>query len=176
MSRAADVLRQAMPDYIAFAKDRTPPERIVFLGTGPLAFAARESALKVMELAAGRIPALWDSTLGFRHGPKSFIRGATDIVLYLSPDAHARRYDDDLAAELRLQFPASRVTTVGQGGDIGLSMPDGAGWGAAPAVVLSQILAVHWSDALGLNVDNPFEGQGTLTRVVSGVKLYPVAA
>jgi tagatose-6-phosphate ketose/aldose isomerase len=27
---------------------------------------------------------------------------------------------------------------------------------------------------LGLNVDDPFAGQGTLTRVVSGVKLHPV--
>jgi tagatose-6-phosphate ketose/aldose isomerase len=34
---------------------------------------------------------------------------------------------------------------------------------------------VRWSDALGLPVDDPFAGQGTLTRVVSGVQLYPVA-
>ena len=158
------------------ATDRTPPERIVFLGSGPLTYAARESALKVMELAAGQIPALWDSTLGFRHGPKSFVRGATDIVLFLSPEDHARRYDADLITELKAQFPAARVTSLGPGGDINLPMPDGAGWGAAPAVTLAQVLAVHWSDALGLNVDNPFEGQGTLSRVVAGVKLYPVAA
>ncbi|MFM2356388.1 MAG: hypothetical protein RLZZ528_2124 [Pseudomonadota bacterium] len=176
ITRAAAILHDLLPRLTAFAADRTPPERIVFLGSGPLTYAARESALKVMELAAGQIPALWDSTLGFRHGPKSFVRGATDVVLFLSPDAHARRYDDDLAAELRAQFPAARVTTLGPGGDVDLPMPDGAGWAAANAVALAQVLAVHWSDALGLNVDNPFEGQGTLTRVVSGVRLYPVAA
>ena len=44
------------------------------------------------------------------------------------------------------------------------------------AVAYAQILGVVWSAAKGLNVDNPFDGQGTLTRVVSGVKLYPVSA
>jgi tagatose-6-phosphate ketose/aldose isomerase len=41
-------------------------------------------------------------------------------------------------------------------------------------VALAQLLAVTWSDALGLAVDDPFAGQGTLTRVVSGVRLHPV--
>ena len=175
MARAAAVAADLLPRLDAFAMGRTPPERIVFLGSGPLAFAARESALKVMELAAGQIPALWDSTLGFRHGPKSFVRGATDVVVLLSPDAPARRYDDDLLAELRAQFPQARVTGIGPGGDIDCPMPDGAGWGAAPAVMAAQVLGVSWSAALGLNVDNPFAGQGTLTRVVTGVTLYPVA-
>ena len=83
-----------------------------------------------MELTAGRIPCLWDSSLGFRHGPKSFVQGATDILLYLSPDPHAALYDRDLAAELRSQFPDSRVTTLGPGGDLDVAMPEGAAWGA----------------------------------------------
>jgi tagatose-6-phosphate ketose/aldose isomerase len=41
-------------------------------------------------------------------------------------------------------------------------------------VLLAQVLAVVWSDSLGLPVDDPFAGMGTLSRVVSGVKLYPV--
>jgi tagatose-6-phosphate ketose/aldose isomerase len=143
----------------------------VFVGAGPLAFAAREAALKVMELSAGRIPALWDSTLGFRHGPKSFVHGATDIWVFLSAEAHAARYDADLVAELRGQFPASRVTAVGPGGDV--DMPTDGAQVVLP-VVLAQMLAVVWSDALGLPVDDPFAGQGTLSRVVSGVTLYPV--
>jgi tagatose-6-phosphate ketose/aldose isomerase len=145
------------------------PERAVFVGAGALAFAAREAALKVLELSAGQIPALWESTLGFRHGPKSFVRGDTAIHVLRAPDAHARAYDDDLLAELAAQFPAARVIGV----DLALGWPDG--WGAVLPVVQAQRLAVGWSRALGLPVDDPFAGQGTLTRVVSGVKLHPVA-
>lgn len=145
------------------------PERAVFLGAGPLAFAAREAALKVMELSAGQIPALWDSTLGFRHGPKSFVTGDTAITLFLSPDPHARAYDDDLAAELRAQFPQARI----HADPIAADQPEG--WGAVLAVATAQVQAVRWSAALNQNVDDPFAGKGTLTRVVSGVRLHPVA-
>lgn len=165
-----DLIR-LLPGFTAFAKAARRPERVVFVGSGPLALAAREAALKVMELAAGQIPALWDSTLGFRHGPKSFVRGATDIFVFGSSDPHAAQYDADLISELRGQFPQSLTTFVGPGGDIDAPT---AGFGIILPVVLAQVLAVVWSDALGLAVDDPFAGQGTLSRVVSGVKLYPV--
>jgi len=144
------------------------------VGAGPLAFAAREAALKVMELSAGRIPALWDSSLGFRHGPKSFVAEGTRLHVFLHPDPAIARYDHDLVAELRAQFPQVRTVTIGPGGDIDIAMPEGAAWGAALAVIVAQVAGVVWSEALGLNVDNPFAGQGTLSRVVSGVRLYPV--
>lgn len=166
-------LARLLPQYETFAKAARRPERVVFVGSGPLAFAAREAALKVMELAAGQVPALWDSTLGFRHGPKSFVRGATDIWVFGSDDPHTARYDADLVAELREQFPAAVTTLVGPGGDI--DVPTG-GCGIILPVVLAQVMAVVWSDALGLPVDDPFAGQGTLSRVVSGVTLYPVTA
>lgn len=151
-----------------------PPERAVYVGAGPLAFAARECALKVMELTAGQVPALWDSSLGFRHGPKSFVRGDTAITVLLSSDPGARRYDDDLVAELRAQFPAARVLGQGPGGDPDLPATHGDAWAAMLQVLPAQLDAVRWSDALGLDVDDPFRGQGTLSRVVSGVTLYPV--
>lgn len=174
MTALADQLTPLLPLFADHAKAGDVPERIVFVGAGPLAYAARESALKVMELTAGAVAALWDSTLGFRHGPKSFVRGRTDIVVLVSPDPQTARYDADLVAELRVQFPASRVTSVGPGGDIDIAMPFSAVWGAPLAVALAQVLAVVWSDRLGLSVDDPFAGQGTLSRVVSGVTLYPV--
>lgn len=164
----ADQMRMVLADFAESAKASEIPDRVVFLGAGPLAFAAREAALKVMELTAGRVPALWDSTLGFRHGPKSFVRDATDIVVFISPEPQASRYDTDLVAELRQQFPAAGVTALA------LEMPNGATWGAPLAVAYAQVHAVVWSHRLGLNVDDPFSGQGTLSRVVSGVKLYPV--
>lgn len=174
IAAAATALAALLPGFAAFAAAAPPPERIVFVGSGALAFAARESALKVMELTAGAVPALWESSLGFRHGPKSFVRGKTDIVLLISPESPASLYDADLVAELRSQFPTARITTVGPGGDLSIAMPHGALWGAPLAIALAQILAVTWSAALGLAVDDPFAGQGTLSRVVSGVRLHPV--
>lgn len=164
----ADALQTLLPTFTAHARTARRPARAVFIGSGPLAFAAREAALKVMELAAGQIPALWDSTLGFRHGPKSFTTPETDLWLFRSADPHTRAYDDDLLAELRAQFPHSTVTAPD------VPQPFGDLWSAPLYVALAQILAVTWSDALGLNVDDPFAGQGTLTRVVSGVRLHPV--
>lgn len=157
-----------LPGHAQAARAARRPERAVFVGSGALGFAAREAALKVMELSAGQVPALWDTTLGFRHGPKSFVTGATDIWLFPSSDAHARAYDDDLAAELRGQFPGSRLSVVE------VPQPFGDLWSVPLQVALAQVLAVVWSDGLGLPVDDPFAGKGTLTRVVSGVRLHPV--
>lgn len=161
----------------AFLANLTPdprPERAVYVGSGPLAFAARESALKVMELSGGQIPALWDSTLGFRHGPKSFVTNGTDITVFLNPDKPTHGYDTDLAAELRVQFPQSAVHTIGPGGDRNVPMPFGPAWAAPICVAAAQVRGVMWAQDLGLNVDDPFVGLATLSRVVSGVKLYPV--
>lgn len=168
LTHLADTFESLLPTFIDHACTARRPQRAVFLGSGPLAFAAREAALKVMELAAGQIPALWDSTLGFRHGPKSFTTPGTDLWLFRSSDPHTRAYDEDLLAELRTQFPHSIVTAPE------IPQPFSDLWAAPLYVALAQLLAVHWSAALGLGVDDPFAGQGTLTRVVSGVRLHPV--
>lgn len=168
LETVSDQLLALLPGFVTVAQTARRPERAVFVGSGPLAFAAREAALKVMELSAGQIAALWDSSLGFRHGPKSFVRPGTDIWVFAAADAHTRAYDDDLATELRQQFPASRIFMP--------QVPLGFGdlWAAPLYIALAQVLAVVWSDALGLLVDDPFAGQGTLSRVVSGVTLHPV--
>ena len=166
----ADELEHLLPQFANCKR----PARAVFVGSGPLAFAAREAALKVMELSAGQIPALWDSTLGFRHGPKSFVDDKTAVTVFVSPDYPTNRYDADLANEIRAQFPRADVQTIGSGGDIHVGMPFGPAWAAPLCVSAAQIRAVIWAQELGINVDDPFVGQGTLSRVVSGVKLYPV--
>ena len=172
LTRAADAFDQ-LPPQIA---GPPAPERAVFLGTGPLAFAARESALKVMELSAGRIPSLWDSTLGFRHGPKSFVTDATLLTVFTSGEAPAKAYEADLIAELRAQYPQAQLVTIGPDAEIALPHPDGPAFAAPNAVLFAQLAAVTWAAAMGINVDDPFAGQGTLTRVVSGVRLYEVAS
>lgn len=170
MTALAEQLSTILTNHIPQA----PPKRAVYVGTGPLAFAAREAALKVLELSAGQIPAVWDSSLGFRHGPKSFIADGTEITVFVSGDSPARAYDLDLASEIRSQFPNARVATVGPGCDTDIALPFGATWAAPLYVATAQLASVRWAAALGMNVDDPFAGRGTLSRVVSGVKLYPV--
>ena len=172
LGKLAGQLDSLLPQF----SGQAVPGRTVFVGAGPLAFAAREAALKVMELSAGQIPSLWDSTLGFRHGPKSFVNGDTTITLFSSAGSPAREYDQDLAAELTAQFPKAKIETIGPGGDIHVAMPFGPAWAAPLCVAAAQVRSVEWSFELGLNVDDPFVGQNTLSRVVSGVRLYPVNA
>ena len=174
LTNAADRLEAVMPSVEAAVG--SVPERVAFVGTGPLAFAAREAALKVMELSAGRIPCVWDSVLGFRHGPKSFVNADTRVVVLTGYDNAHSAYEADLVAELREQFPDTALTVIGPGGDIDIQHPDGPHWSVPHAVLFAQVASVHWAQALGLNVDDPFVGQGTLTRVVADVRLYDVPA
>lgn len=151
--------------------DRPRPSRAVFVGTGAMQFVARESALKILELTAGQTMVVWDSSLGFRHGPKAVIDDGTDIFILLHPQSHSRAYDIDLANELKEQFPTASIITIGPGGDIDITSMRHVGAFAALAVLPAQILSARWSDSLGLNVDDPFQGHG-LSRVVAGVRLY----
>lgn len=143
------------------------PDRAVFLGSGPLMGAAREAALKVLELTAGQVTTMFDTPLGFRHGPKAVVNDGTRIFVFRSAHPHTARYENDLIAELGRQFHDGIATVSGP--FEGLS--DDA-WAAVLHVIPAQILALHWSEALGLNADDPFAGRN-LTRVVSGVTLYP---
>lgn len=167
-SVVAQAVRDRLPDLVALAQDMAIPKRMVVTGSGALRFAAREAALKIMELTAGEIPVLWDSALGFRHGPKSFVADQTHILVFVSADPDIARYDTDLAAELRAQFRGITVTEIAAG-------PISDAWGGVVQVIAAQVIAAVLSGRMGYNVDDPFAGRGTLTRVVSGVKLYPPA-
>jgi fructoselysine-6-P-deglycase FrlB-like protein len=175
LGRLADageqVLRQALDltDSVI-----TRPSRAVFLGCGALTGTARECALKVLELAQGRIPTMWDSTLGFRHGPKAIVDEGTCVFVLVSSDPHTKRYDLDAANEIRSQFGARSVVTMGQDADMDIHIPavGNDAWTSALYVLAAQMMAIGWSDALSINVDNPFT-EGNLSRVVTGVSLYP---
>ena len=155
--------------------------RMVYLGSGSMKGLARESALKVLELTAGRVVAMGDSPLAFRHGPKSVLDDTTLVVVYLSNDPHTRAYDLDLLRELRQSQGDDNVLAVSadQGddadGDASWRLPDAAQLGdtalAIPAVLCAQLLALHSSLALGLTADNPFPS-GEVNRVVQGVRIH----
>ena len=79
-----------------------------------------------------------------------------------------------MVQELGSQFPTTTLTEIGPGAEMD-PLPDAADhWRASLVVPFAQIASAIWSQSLGLNVDDPFIGQGTLTRVVSGVTLHPV--
>ena len=147
-----------------------PVQRVVYLGGGALEALAKEAALKLLELTGGRVLAMANTPLGFRHGPKSALNADTLVVLFRSQDAHARRYDQDLLDELQRDGVAGAVHAV-DGAALGApaSLPDA--WLAAAYVLFAQVLALHQSARLGLTPDNPFP-DGTVNRVVQGVTVH----
>lgn len=176
----AAVIDDARPALQQIAQERH--DRVAFLGSGLLQGLAREAALKLGELSNGGVATCFDSPLGFRHGPKTFITGTTLVVVFVSNDPLTRRYDHDLVDELRQDGCAARVLEVTAQPRPGYErdtiavdhVPAAADidlvW---PCVAAAQIYAFHASLARGLSPDNPNK-QGTVNRVVQGVRLYPL--
>lgn len=172
--RLADAAERALAQWApaAAALAAHPVERVAYLGSGPLEALAREAALKLVELTGGRVLGIADTPLGFRHGPKSALNGASLVVLFYSGKPLARRYETDLLDELRRDGVATGVLTVGVGGDFGADAPDWSdAWLAPLWLLMAQQYALHQSARLGLRPDNPFAG-GTVNRVVQGVTIY----
>ncbi|ULN48300.1 SIS domain-containing protein [Mycolicibacterium goodii] len=161
---------------------RAKKQRFVYLGSGPLTGLARESALKLLELTAGEVVTYFDSSLGFRHGPKSVLDADTLAVVYVSTDPYTRRYDLDIIAELRDQLGQDAVkvltaepipTSFGSAIVLpGLGGLDDAQV-ALPYLVFAQYLALFSSLEYGKSPDNPFPS-GEVSRVVRGVTIYPM--
>jgi tagatose-6-phosphate ketose/aldose isomerase len=162
---------------------QVPFKRVVYLGAGELKGLAREAALKLLELTDGRIVAVADAPLGFRHGPKTIVDSSTLIIMFISNDSYRRQYDLDLLRELRSDAIALRVVAIAAQPDLGAAHPDNfllpalasvADLGLClPFVIFAQSLALMQSLALGISPDNP-NAAGTVSRVVRGVSIYPL--
>src|SRR5690606_32477877 len=87
-------------------------DRVAYLGSGVLQGLAREAALKLGELSNGAVATCYDSTLGFRHGPKTFVTANTLVAVFVSNDPLTRRYDLDLVDELRADGCAGQVLEI----------------------------------------------------------------
>ncbi len=158
--------------------------RIVYLGSNTLKGIAQESALKMLELTAGRVVTMFDSPLGFRHGPKSIIDPNTLIVVYISDDEYSQKYEIDLIKEMAPQRKGNKIlaisnapikevealvdyvyvfknTTKMSNIMLGLNY-----------VGVAQLIATFKSLALDINPDNPCP-TGEVNRVVKGVTIYP---
>ncbi|WP_432543300.1 SIS domain-containing protein [Kineococcus sp. SYSU DK002] len=147
------------------------PRRVVYLGSGPLRGLAQESALKLLELTAGRVAAFHDTPLGFRHGPKSVVDDRTLVVVLGSGDPYTARYDADIVAELRQDHPGRVVHLGAQDFPVpGLDDLDD-GLRAVALATFAQLLALGASVRLGCTPDNPFP-DGSVNRVVRGVRIH----
>ena len=159
--------------------------RIVYLGTDSLKGIAQESALKVLELTAGKIAAIHDTPMGFRHGPKSIVDDDTLTVVYISDRKETRKYELDLLAELYRDRKESAVIAVINTGiddvegicDLCICMGRGKELDNSLLTIeylsMAQVLALYSSIALGITPDNPCP-TGEVNRVVQGVTIYPV--
>lgn len=185
----ADVIRtgtKLLNDDYAYFRDQVDGfdfKRIVYLGTNTLKGIAQESALKMLELNAGRIVTMFDTPMGFRHGPKSIVNDDTLTVVYLSDGAYQRQYEMDLIKEMSGQRKGNKILVVcntpepeaekladfyysfnGTSKDnifLGLDF-----------VLSAQLIALFKSLANGITPDNPCP-TGEVNRVVKGVTLYP---
>lgn len=159
-------------------------QRVVFLGSSTLNGLARESALKILELTAGRVATSSDSALGFRHGPKSFLNGQTIVFFFLSQDDYAKQYEADLIREMTEENETIIVAIMAQGdpevealADYSLCLAERVTFKddvflLFPYVIFAQRLALLKSIEIGIDPDNP-SPSGKVNRVVKGVKFYP---
>ena len=156
-------------------------QRVVYLGSNELRGLASEAALKLLELTDGRIIAMADSTLGFRHGPKTIINDRTLVVVMVSNDPYTRAYDCDLLRELQRDGRAGGLLALGARSEgmeaaehllfVGVSEVSDIELALLNAVV-AQSYALLQSLALGLTPDRP-NASGVVNRVVQGVVIHP---
>ncbi len=158
--------------------------RIVYLGNVALKGVAQESALKMLELTAGKVATMYDSQLGFRHGPKSIIDDNTLTVAYLSDDDYRRRYELDLVKEMAVQRKGNKIAVVynkacpgiEEISDYAIRINVGCDMEnimlGLDFIMFAQTLAVMKSLSMGITPDNPCP-TGEVNRVVKGVTLYP---
>ncbi|WP_313468770.1 SIS domain-containing protein [Carnobacterium sp.] len=157
--------------------------RIVYLGSGSLAGLTREAQLKVLELTAGKISTMFDSSMGFRHGPKSFVDEKTLVFVFVNNNPYTRQYDLDILKEIHLDQIANQTIAIAQSleetdfeGEAfrfdqnHALLPEG--YLALPFIMAAQTVSLLSSVKVGNTPDTP-SASGTVNRVVKGVTIHP---
>lgn len=157
--------------------------RIVFLGSGGLKGLAHEGAIKSLELTNGIVNAMYESPMGFRHGPKTVVNDATLTVHFISPFDTTQKYDIDLLKELILQKHRNRQVVIAP---IGCRLPHGVDYcfyydpvslehkeisAYIKCLLFLQVLSLEKSMQTNTPTDNPSTG-GEVNRIVQGVTIY----
>ena len=165
------------------AVDEFDFNRIVYLGSNNLKGVAQESALKICELTGGSVDTVFDTPMGFRHGPKSVINSTTLTVVYLSDDPYTRQYEYDIIKEMSPERKGNKIMVVSSKdddikayADYFISFDNGCDLPnvlcGLEYITVAQTIAIYKSLKLGFTPDNPCPS-GEVNRVVKGVILYP---
>lgn len=155
--------------------------RICVLGSAALSGVAKESALKVLEMTAGRTKTMAESVLGLRHGPMAALDKETLLLCFASSDMRRQKYEADLLEEVGKKDIVARCVVVGPLRPTRLSEYSDqylAVEGSIPDlyrppvdVMLGQLLGLYSSLAHGLKPDTP-SPRGVISRVVGEFRIY----
>lgn len=159
--------------------------RIVYLGSSTFRGLTKESGLKLLELTRGQIISHSETTLGFRHGPKSITNDNTLIFIYISEDPYTRKYDIDMLKEIYNDEGGHRVIAISNkyyeeveensnkyfylnkdGNNI-----DNTGFMSLLYALYAQLVALFYSINVNVEPDDP-NPSGIVNRVVKGVTIY----
>lgn len=157
-------------------------DRIIVLGSGPFKGLSQELTLKVLELAAGKAVAKFDSTLGFRHGPKAIVNNKTIVFLCNSTDEYASKYDLGLFEEMYEEKVANMLVsyTINPSKISKVSnlciYPENVKSNSVVTAILTyliygQMYAFFKSQYYNLTTDNPFP-TGEVNRVVKKFEIH----
>ncbi|MGX6979693.1 SIS domain-containing protein [Vagococcus elongatus] len=160
-------------------------KRIIYLGSNTLKGISQESQLKMLELTQGAVVTMYDSLLGFRHGPKSAITSETLLIIYLSDNEFSRKYEIDFLNEVISQKNGYKLCVlynqqltvdsnlVDYNYCYEIDEPLDNVYLGLCYIIFAQILALYKSMDVGIGPDDPCPS-GKVNRVVKGVTIYPL--
>ena len=170
LDKAADVKELVDLDF----------NRVIYLGAGPFFGLAHEAQLKILELTAGQVATMYESPVGFRHGPKSLINEDTIVLVFGTTRDYTRKYDLDLVREVAGDHIARRVVLLSDQA-FGLENVKEVALGCGgvlndiyrvfPYIVYAQLFALLTSLKVENKPDTP-SPTGTVNRVVQGVIIH----
>ncbi|MBZ2156320.1 SIS domain-containing protein [Streptococcus anginosus] len=154
--------------------------RVIYLGAGPFFGLAHEAQLKILELTAGQVATMYESPVGFRHGPKSLVNEKTVVVVFGSTDSYTKLYDLDLVREVAGDEIARKVILLTeQKEDLenveqvifsSQQLADDV-YRVFPYIVYGQLFALLTALKVNNRPDTP-SPTGTVNRVVQGVIIH----
>ncbi|MGC2617390.1 MAG: tagatose-6-phosphate ketose isomerase [Acidobacteriaceae bacterium] len=173
-----------LPRAAELASDltRTGFTRACFVGSSALAGAALESALKLLELTAGKVQTMTQSTLALRHGPMAALDRDTLFVSLISSQMQRRQYELDLLREVGSKEVAGKRVAVATDPDRlradadfvltpGTREPIPDLYRPVLDVIFGQLLGLFASIHAGLKPDAP-SPNGVINRVVQNIDIH----
>jgi tagatose-6-phosphate ketose/aldose isomerase len=144
---------------------------------------AKESALKLLELTAGKVVTMSESALGLRHGPMAVLDEGTLVVCFLSGNRRVQDYERELLLEIgdkrlvktRVVVAESGTSTTNSAAEYSLApaMPLAVADDYRPPldVIFGQLLGLFFSLRWKLRPDCP-SPNGAISRVVQNISIH----